>query len=149
MKIVAQRFIIDLVRATVKLLFIKGAILMITTIQHLSIPKEYLHGHNPSKFIALQFAGDDLFPIYQNGDILLVYTAIEPEKDDFDYTIVFVNGNIMIGRFENGKSDRHFQPLNPSLPPISRNECEIIGIPAFLMRDFSHKCKRTIGEVAA
>lgn len=120
---------------------------MFTTNKHILIPKEYLNGRDQSEFVALQFKGDDLYPLYQDGDTLLIHTTVEAAIGDV--AIAHTQNGMLIGQIENGKSGKQFQPLNTWFPPLRANEYKILGVPVFLMRDFRPKCDAKPKEVAA
>ena len=102
---------------------------MLITNGTLIIPVEYLEGRSPSEYTALTVSGGDLYPLYQDQDILLVYKT---DSYPVQTAIVFSDGLFLLGGVG---EDRVFTPFNTKHPPIT-DFC-IIGVPTLLIRKFS------------
>lgn len=106
------------------------------------IPESFLHGRSKSEYFVLTVCGDSMYPLYMDGDKVLVL-----KQDTIDYS-----GQIGVIRYDGDKSSLkkieysegkdwlRMIPINPSYMPkeISGSElskCAIIGIPKLLIRD--------------
>lgn len=102
--------------------------------QTVSLPAELLGGRQSGDFAAVQIAGNDLFPLYQDGDILLLDRTTVPVAGDT--VVVLVSGEMQIGRLEPTAVGITFQNLNPFFPPVQEGAFTVMGTSFFLMRQF-------------
>lgn len=105
------------------------------------IPLSWLKGRPQSDFFVLRVHGDSMFPMYQDGDIVLVM-----KQKTISYS-----GQIGVVRYDDDKAtlkrieyipdnnSMKLVPVNPNVPPImvtgeELDHCEILGIPRVLIR---------------
>lgn len=95
---------------------------------NLTIPEEYLDNRNPEDFIALRIVGDNAYPLYHDGDVLLIDTVTEPRSGG--PVVVYHGAALQLGSLQGSR----FQPLEPCLPPV--DDFRIVGAPVLLIREF-------------
>lgn len=100
---------------------------MTVTSDVVSIPTKYLHNCDPSEFAVLTFSGDNLFPLYQDGDVLLIHKTKDCTCGE---VVVLCESHYVIGRITRD----FFSPLGESFPPTA--EFHIVGVPVLLLREF-------------
>lgn len=106
----------------------------------IKIPIEYLKGKNKEDFFVLRVKGDSMYPLYIDGDKLLVQ-----KQNAIDYSgqvaVVIYDSELgTIKKIEQKKDSVQLVPVNPQYQPqvISGADIEnihILGIPKLLVRD--------------
>ena len=109
------------------------------------IPMSYLKGHAKDEYIVLSVKGDSMYPVYHEGDRVLV---LRQEDVPFSgavgavrYSDELVTLKIVEKRTDtSGDAYIRLKPINPQYPPLEiRGEdldhYAIIGIPKLLIRD--------------
>ena len=106
------------------------------------IPVSWLRGKPASQFFVLRVSGDSMYPIYQDGDVVLVYKQNAP---DYFGQICVVNyddnkGTLKRVEYQPDKNIMRLVPINTQYPPIvvsgeRLDHCRISGIPRVLIRD--------------
>jgi repressor LexA len=92
------------------------------------VPKSFLKGRPKSDYIVLKVHGDSMYPLYQDGDVVLVL-----KQSTLDYS-----GDI--GAIIYGEDWLRLVPLNPLFKPETiegenLEHCRVIGIPKLLIRE--------------
>lgn len=109
------------------------------------IPMSYLKGHRWDEYIVLSVKGDSMYPVYHEGDRVLV---LRQEDVPFSgavgavrYADELVTLKIVEKRTDtSGEAYIRLKPINPQYPPLEiRGEAlahfSIIGIPKLLIRE--------------
>ena len=106
------------------------------------IPAAFLHGRPKSDFFVLSVHGDSMYPLYMNGDKVLVQKADTLDRSGQIGLILYNNDEATLKRIEyaEGEDWLCMVPVNPLYPPrrIEGEElahCRIIGIPRLLIRE--------------
>ena len=105
------------------------------------IPNQYLHGHPASDYIVLTVCGDSMYPLYLNGDKVLVLKQSTLDRSGQIGLILYEGENATLKKIEyvEGEDWLKLIPLNPEYPPrtirgADLEQCSIIGIPRLLIR---------------
>lgn len=108
----------------------------------IDIPNTYLRGHAYNEFIVLCVKGDSMYPIYQDGDKVLILKQTTLNHSGDIGAIVYDDEIATIKKIEyvSGENWLQLVPLNPSFKPevISGERlehCRVIGIPKLLIRE--------------
>lgn len=109
-------------------------------IDGISVPEEYLNGYDPSDFAVLKIAGDNMYPVYHDGDTVLILKTAIPCPGDLAIAQA-TDGRLLLGAFEKEGDDRTFRPVDPYLPPLKAdtNELSVVGVPVLLLRALSRR----------
>lgn len=106
------------------------------------IPVSYLHGRPKSDFIVLTVIGNSMYPMYIDGDKVLILKQPTLERSG-DIGLVRYDGeNATLKKVEYvvGEDWMKLIPLNPEYQPrtiegADLEVCEIIGVPKLLIRE--------------
>lgn len=107
----------------------------------IDIPVSWLKGKPKSDYFVLRVSGDSMFPMYQDGDVVLIL-----KQKTLNYS-----GQIGVVRYDDDKAtlkrveympdnnSMKLVPVNPNVPPLvvkgeELDHCEILGIPRILIR---------------
>lgn len=110
--------------------------------EKIEIPVSYLKGHNATDFFALQVKGNSMYPLYLNGDIVLVLKSSSVERSGNIGVVIYDDDNGTLKRIE--FDDTHtwirLSPVNPEYQPRELtgeklDHCRIIGVPRLLIRE--------------
>lgn len=110
--------------------------------EKIEIPVSYLKGRNATDFFALQVKGDSMYPLYLNGDIVLVLKSSSVERSGNIGVVIYDDDNGTLKRIE--FDDTHtwlrLSPVNPEYQPRELtgeklDHCRIIGVPRLLIRE--------------
>lgn len=108
----------------------------------IDIPNTYLRGHAYNEFIVLCVKGDSMYPIYQDGDKVLILKQTTLNHSGDIGAIIYDDEIATIKKIEyvSGENWLQLVPLNPSFKPevISGERlehCRVIGIPKLLIRE--------------
>lgn len=109
----------------------------------IEIPSRYLRGHKKDDFIVLKVKGDSMYPMYQNGDVVLVLKQSIMNHSGEICAVLYEDEKATLKKIEyvEGEDWMRLVPLNPEyMPKTIENEdldhCYIIGIPKLLIREF-------------
>ena len=106
------------------------------------IPLSFLHGRPKSDFFVLRVCGDSMYPMYLDGDTVLVL-----KTDTLEYSgqtaLVLYNAEeatLKKVEFAEGEPWLRLIPVNPMYQPRLLEgeelaQCRIIGIPRYLIRE--------------
>jgi repressor LexA len=105
------------------------------------IPRAWLHGRPAKDFFVLRVSGDSMYPIYQDGDLVLV---LHQSTMNYSGQIGVVSYDDDLGTLKKieyamGEDWMRLVPLNPQYAPITiRNEalehCHVHGIAKMVIR---------------
>ncbi len=110
----------------------------------LDIPDSYLKGRPASDFFVLRVKGDSMYPMYQDGDKVLI-----KKQSALDYSgeigaILYDDDYATLKKIEfvTGEDWLRLVPVNPNVPPVTISgedlmHCRIIGVPRLLIRDIN------------
>lgn len=106
------------------------------------VPDSYLLGHSKSDFFVLRVVGDSMYPLYQNGDKVLILKQKTIDESGDVGVIIYDNDIATLKKIEYAKGEEWLKlvPINPLYKPEliegSRLEyCHIIGVPRLLIRE--------------
>lgn len=106
------------------------------------VPDSYLLGHSNSEFFVLRVVGDSMYPLYQNGDKVLILKQKTIDESGDVGVIIYDNDIATLKKIEYAKGEEWLRlvPINPLYKPEliegSRLEyCHIIGVPRLLIRE--------------
>ena len=105
------------------------------------IPTEWIRGDAPGKFFVARVHGDSMYPMFIEGDRVLVHET--PSVDSGSICAIRVNGNeITLKRviYKQGEDWLELQPINTQYPPkriegIDLKDCGVIGEVKKLIRN--------------
>lgn len=108
-----------------------------------NIPAEYLKGHSKSDFYVLTVHGDSMYPMFIEGDKVLVLKQSTLDKSGDIGVIIYDNDVATLKKIEFVKGENWLTmiPLNPNYPPkkITGTDlelCRIIGVPKLVIREW-------------
>lgn len=108
----------------------------------IDVPLSYLKGHKYNDFFVLSVKGDSMYPLYHNGDKVLIL-----KRDTLDYSgqigaVLYDDEYTTLKKVEykTGEDWLTLVPINPNYQPTKiENEalehCRIIGVPKLLIRE--------------
>ena len=105
-----------------------------------SIPASYLKGHKQSDYVVLSIKGDSMFPMYQNGDKVLILKQECVQRSGAVGAIIYKDELSTLKKVEFGDGWVKLLPLNPMYPPIEITGVElqhfkVFGVPRLLIRE--------------
>lgn len=110
----------------------------------LDIPNSYLKGRPVSDFFVLRIVGDSMYPMYHDGDKVLI-----KKQSALDYSgeigaILYDDEYATLKKIEfvSGEDWLRLVPINPHVPPVTISgedltHCRILGVPRLLIRDIN------------
>lgn len=105
------------------------------------IPQSYLKGRPQSDYIVLRVHGDSMYPLYQDGDIVLVLKQSTLDRSGDIGAIIYNDECATLKKIEfvHGEDWLRLVPLNPLYKPetienVELEHCRIIGVPRLLVR---------------
>lgn len=106
------------------------------------IPAAYLHGRTRSDYFVLNVHGDSMYPMYIEGDKVLVLKADTLERSGQVGVLLYNGDNATVKKIEYaaGEDWLRMVPINPNYPPktvtgADLEQCRVIGIPKMLVRE--------------
>lgn len=106
-----------------------------------SIPNEYLKGHNKEEFFVLSVHGDSMYPLYMNGDKVLILKQSALNRSGEIGAILYSGDNATLKKVEyvEGENWMKLIPVNPEYPPKTiegsdLEQCHVLGVPRLLIR---------------
>lgn len=109
---------------------------------NIEIPSSYVRGADISEFFVLRVKGDSMYPMYQEGDRVLI-----KKQSTMDYSgeigaILYDDDMATLKKIEYVKGEDWLRlvPVNPNVPPVTISgeelaHCRIIGVPRLLIRE--------------
>ena len=108
------------------------------------IPDSYLLGHSKSDFFVLRVVGDSMYPLYQNGDKVLILKQETLNESGDIGVIIYDNEIATLKKIEYAKGEDWLRlvPINPIYKPelIEGSQlecCRVIGVPRLLIREIN------------
>lgn len=108
------------------------------------IPQSYLKGRPQSDYIVLRVHGDSMYPLYQDGDIVLVLKQSTLDRSGDIGAIIYNDECATLKKIEfvHGEDWLRLVPLNPLYKPetienVELEHCRIIGVPRLLVREIN------------
>lgn len=108
----------------------------------IDIPLKYLRGRPKSDYIVLTVTGNSMYPLYIDGDKVLVLKQSTLDRSGDIGLIRYDGENATLKKVEYvaGEDWMKLIPLNPEYPPrmiegADLEECEVIGVPRLLIRE--------------
>ena len=106
------------------------------------VPRRYLRGRSQSDFIVLRVKGDSMYPIYHDGDIVLVLKQPTLNNSGEIGAVIYDDECVTLKKIEYvyGEDWMRLIPLNPEYKPKTitgeaLEHCRVIGIPKLLIRE--------------
>lgn len=106
------------------------------------IPISYLNGRKKDEFFVLSVHGDSMYPLYMNGDKVLILKQSTLNKSGDIGAIIYDNDYATLKKVEYvmGEDWLNLIPINPEFKPkrIEGSDlelCRVIGIPKLLLRE--------------
>ena len=109
------------------------------------IPTEYLRGRNRDEFFVLRVKGDSMYPIYMDGDKVLILKQSTLNNSGDVGVVIYDDevGTLKKVEYVKGEDWLRLVPINPMHPivPIEGERlehCRVIGIPKLLIREIEN-----------
>ncbi len=106
------------------------------------IPLSFLHGRPKSDFFVLRVCGDSMYPMYLDGDTVLVLKTDTLEYSGQTALVLYNTEEATLKKveFSEGEPWLRLIPVNPMYQPRLLEgeelaQCRIIGIPRYLIRE--------------
>ncbi len=106
------------------------------------IPLSYLKGRKQEEFFVLRVDGDSMYPLYQNGDKVLILKQNTLNRSGDVGAILYDDEKATLKKVEyvQGEDWLKLLPINPSYPPETiqgeaLQHCRVIGVPRLLIRN--------------
>ena len=107
------------------------------------VPVSYLRGRNKSEFFVLKVKGDSMYPLYHEGDKVLILKQSTLNRTGDIGAVMYEGECATIKKVEYvmGEDWMRLIPLNPNYIPktiegVDLENCRILGIPFVLIREF-------------
>lgn len=108
------------------------------------VPKSYLKGRDRSEFFVLSVHGDSMYPLYQDGDKVLILRQSTLNRSGDVGAIVYDSEYATLKKVEyvQGEDWLRLIPINPNYPPkeitgSDLEQCRVLGIPTLLVREIN------------
>ena len=105
----------------------------------IDIPLSWLRGRSCEEYFVLRVTGDSMYPMYQDGDLVLVLSQHVMDHNGQIAVVQYEHDNATIKRVEQSTDAIKLCPVNPQFPPLTiRGEAltqfTVMGIPKMLIR---------------
>lgn len=108
----------------------------------IEIPISFLHGRKKEEFIVLSVKGDSMYPLYMDGDKVLILKQTTLNRSGEIGAVLYDNDYATLKKVEYimGEDWMKLIPINPEYQPktitgLDLEQCRIIGIPKLLIRE--------------
>lgn len=106
------------------------------------IPISYLKGHKQSEFFVLSVKGNSMYPMYHDGDKVLIFKQSYIDNSGDIGAIIYDNECATLKKIEFVNEQIRLVPLNPEYMPkvitgTDVEQCHILGIPKMLIREIN------------
>lgn len=108
------------------------------------VPKSYLKGRSVDDFMVLKVHGDSMYPLYQEGDIVLILKQSTLNYSGDIGAVIYEDEYATLKKVEfvYGEDWLRLVPLNPLYKPETikgeaLEHCRVIGIPRLLIREIN------------
>lgn len=106
------------------------------------VPTSYLKGRKKEEFFVLSVHGDSMYPLYMNGDKVLVLKQSTLNRSGEIGAILYNGDNATLKKVEyvEGEDWMKLIPINPAYQPTTiegsdLEQCRVLGVPRVLIRD--------------
>lgn len=106
------------------------------------IPISYLKGRNKEDYFVLSVKGDSMYPLYMNGDIVLILRQTTLNHSGEIGAVMYESENATLKKVEYvaGENWLKLIPINPEYKPkiiegSDLEQCRILGVPKLLIRE--------------
>lgn len=110
--------------------------------ERVDLPAAWLHGLPRDNYFVLRVTGDSMYPLYHDGDIVLVKKQTTLNRSGEVGVIVYDDDCASLKKVEYvpGEDWMKLIPLNPNFPPVTIKDealehCRVLGVPVKLVRD--------------
>lgn len=109
--------------------------------EKIEVPRSWLRGRPQADYFALRVRGDSMYPLYHDGDIVLVKRQATLDRSGQIGVVTMENdATLKKVEFVMGEDWMRLIPINPNYPPITVNgeqleHCHVLGYPVKLIRD--------------
>lgn len=106
------------------------------------IPISYLKGHKQNEFFVLSVKGNSMYPMYHDGDKVLIFKQSYIDNSGDIGAIIYDNECATLKKIEFVNEQIRLVPLNPEYMPkvitgTDVEQCHILGIPKMLIREIN------------
>ena len=108
----------------------------------IEIPDTYLKGHDKSKFFVLRVKGNSMFPMYHDGDKVLILKHSTLNYSGEVGAILYNDdcGTLKKVEYKEGEDWLNLIPINPNYEPVriegeALEHCRVLGVPRLLIRE--------------
>ena len=107
------------------------------------IPTYYLKGRKQDDFFVLSVKGDSMYPLYMDGDKVLILRQSTLNHSGEIGAIVYDDyATLKKVEYVNGEDWLRMGPINPQYPPkrvegAELEQCKVLGIPKLLIREIN------------
>lgn len=105
------------------------------------VPREHLRGHSIKDFFVLTVHGDSMYPLYMNGDKVLILKQSTLNRSGEIGAVLYAGDNATLKKVEyvEGEDWMKLIPVNPEYPPKTiegsdLEQCRVLGVPRLLIR---------------
>jgi len=109
--------------------------------ESISLPKSWLRGRPVTDFFMLHVSGESMYPLYQDGDIVLVLRQTTMNHSGQIGVVLYEDEHVTLKRIEYvyGEDWMKLIPVNPQFPPVvvrdeALEHCRVLGIPQVVIR---------------
>lgn len=106
------------------------------------VPREQLRGHSIKDFFVLTVHGDSMYPLYMNGDKVLILKQSTLNRSGEIGAVLYAGDNATLKKVEyvEGEDWMKLIPVNPEYPPKTiegsdLEQCRVLGVPKLLIRN--------------
>ena len=110
----------------------------------IEIPRSYLKGRPLEDYFMLRVQGDSMYPLYMDGDIVLVLKQKTLNRSGDIGVIRYDAENATLKKVEYvmGEDWMKLIPINPQYPPMmieneDLEECSVLGVPRMVIREIA------------
>lgn len=108
----------------------------------IEIPDTYLRGHDKSEFFVLRVKGNSMFPMYHDGDKVLILKQSTLNYSGEIGAILYNDdcGTLKKVEYKEGEDWLNLIPINPNYEPVriegaALEHCRVLGVPKLLIRE--------------
>lgn len=106
----------------------------------IEIPTSYIKNRNKDDFFVLRIKGDSMYPMYIDGDKVLVLKQNATDYNGQVAVAIYNDDNGTIKKIEQRKNAVYLVPINPQYQPVEIKGTDIerlhiLGIPKLLIRE--------------
>ena len=110
--------------------------------ENVDIPNSYLRGYARSDFFVLRVTGDSMYPLYMDGDKVLILKQSTLNHSGDIGAIIYDGECATLKKVEYvmGEDWMKLIPINPNYPPktiegVDLETCKVLGIPKLVIRE--------------